>query len=36
MGLALVRKIIENHHGLIEASSEPGNGARFDLYIPAP
>jgi two-component system, chemotaxis family, CheB/CheR fusion protein len=34
IGLAIVKKIVENHHGIISASSEPGRGARFDIYIP--
>lgn len=34
IGLAIVKKIIENHHGQITATSEPGKGARFDIYIP--
>jgi PAS domain S-box-containing protein len=34
IGLAIVKKVVENHHGLITAKSEPGEGARFDVYIP--
>jgi signal transduction histidine kinase len=34
IGLALCRKIVENHHGLITATGEPGVGARFDVYLP--
>ena len=34
IGLAVVKKIIENHEGFITASSELGKGARFDIYIP--
>ena len=34
IGLAIVKKIVENHDGLIIATSEPGNGTRFDVYIP--
>jgi signal transduction histidine kinase len=35
IGLAIVKKIVENHNGIITASSELGQGARFDIYIPA-
>ena len=35
IGLSIVKKIVENHHGCIMASSEPGQGARFDFFIPA-
>ncbi len=34
IGLAIVKKIIDNHHGTITASGDPGNGARFDIYLP--
>lgn len=34
IGLTIVQKIVDNHHGIITASSEPMNGARFDIYIP--
>ncbi len=34
IGLAIVKKIIENHKGLITATSELGHGAQFDIYIP--
>ena len=34
IGLAIVKKIVENHNGMITATSEPGNGATFDIYIP--
>ena len=34
IGLALCRKIVENHHGAILASSEPGHGATFNIYLP--
>ena len=35
IGLSIVKKIIENHDGLISATGEPNKGARFDMYIPA-
>lgn len=35
IGLAIVKKIVENHQGIITASSELNKGARFDIYIPA-
>lgn len=34
IGLALCKKIIENHHGYIFAKSEPGKGASFYMYFP--
>ncbi|TAE25157.1 MAG: PAS domain-containing sensor histidine kinase [Cytophagales bacterium] len=34
IGLALCRKIADNHHGLITATSGPGQGARFDVILP--
>ena len=35
IGLAIDKKIIENHNGIITATGELGKGARFDIYIPA-
>jgi PAS domain S-box-containing protein len=35
IGLALCKKIIENHHGFITAKSELGKGAVFYIYLPA-
>lgn len=34
MGLAICKRIIENHHGIIQASGKVNAGARFDMYIP--
>lgn len=34
IGLAIVKKIVENHSGAIVASGKPGAGARFDIYVP--
>jgi PAS domain S-box-containing protein len=35
VGLAIVKKIIENHRGYIEAIAVPDSGARFDIYLPS-
>ncbi len=35
IGLAIVKKIVENHDGIITAAGEIGKGARFDIYLPA-
>jgi signal transduction histidine kinase len=34
IGLAIVKKIVENHNGIITATSELNKGAQFDIYIP--
>jgi len=34
IGLSIVKKIVENHNGVITANGELNNGARFDIYIP--
>ncbi|MEP7265157.1 MAG: PAS domain S-box protein [Bacteroidota bacterium] len=34
IGLAIVKKIIENHNGIITATGELNKGATFDIYIP--
>ena len=35
IGLAIVKKIVENHNGLITATGTLNKGATFDIYIPA-
>lgn len=35
IGLAICKKIVENHHGHIHASSELGKGSVFTVYLPA-
>lgn len=35
IGLAICRKIMENHKGFIQAKGSPDEGAVFDLYFPA-
>lgn len=34
IGLALCKKIAENHQGFITAQGEPGKGATFSVYFP--
>jgi signal transduction histidine kinase len=34
IGLAICKKIVENHNGVITASGDLNQGARFDIYIP--
>lgn len=34
IGLAIIKRIVENHNGLITASGELGVGATFDIYLP--
>ncbi|TDU39790.1 PAS domain S-box-containing protein [Gelidibacter sediminis] len=34
IGLSIVKKIIENHNGFIEAKSESNEGAEFIIYLP--
>jgi signal transduction histidine kinase len=34
IGLAIVKKIVENHNGHISATGTPNNGAKFNIYIP--
>ena len=35
IGLSIVKKIVENHNGIIIANGEPNKGATFEIYIPA-
>ncbi|WP_163396403.1 PAS domain-containing sensor histidine kinase [Flavobacterium limi] len=34
IGLAMCRKIVQNHHGEIDAGRSSDNGAVFDVYLP--
>jgi len=34
IGLAIVKKIVDNHQGIITATGNLGKGAQFDIYIP--
>src|SRR4029079_16835824 len=35
LGLALVKRVVEEHRGAIRVDSRPGQGARFTLTLPA-
>ncbi|MBD2703333.1 PAS domain-containing protein [Spirosoma sp. BT702] len=35
IGLAICEKVVTNHGGAITASSQPGQGATFSIYLPA-
>ncbi|HTA61182.1 MAG TPA: ATP-binding protein [Bacteroidia bacterium] len=35
IGLAIVKKIVENHNGIIIATGELNKGATFDIYFPS-
>ena len=35
IGLAIVKKIVENHNGIIIATGELNKGATFDIYLPS-
>jgi PAS domain S-box-containing protein len=34
MGLAICKRVVERHHGTIEARSEPGKGTKFIVTLP--
>jgi two-component system, chemotaxis family, CheB/CheR fusion protein len=34
IGLAICKRIVENHHGIISASGKVNKGATFDIYLP--
>ncbi len=34
LGLAMVYRIVQAHHGSIEVASTPGQGSQFDVYLP--
>ena len=34
IGLSIVKRIVDRHHGFVEASSELGQGARFTVWLP--
>ena len=35
LGLSVIHGIIKDYHGFIRVDSKPGNGSRFQIYIPA-
>ncbi|MGK2860910.1 MAG: PAS domain-containing sensor histidine kinase, partial [Chitinophagaceae bacterium] len=35
IGLSIVKKIVENHHGIVTAKGKLNKGATFEIYIPA-
>jgi PAS domain S-box-containing protein len=35
IGLAICKRIVQNHHGVIKAYGKENEGAQFDIYLPA-
>jgi light-regulated signal transduction histidine kinase (bacteriophytochrome) len=35
IGLAICKRIVQNHHGFIKAAGSENEGARFDIFFPA-
>ena len=35
IGLAICKRVVENHQGAIRAAGKPGEGATFHIYFPA-
>ena len=35
IGLAIVKRVVENHNGIVSAEGTPGVGATFHIYLPA-
>ncbi|MFW5965940.1 MAG: protoglobin domain-containing protein [Persicimonas sp.] len=36
VGLPIVKKIVEAHHGSIDVTSKPGKGSKFSIFLPRP
>ena len=34
IGLSICKKIVQNHYGWIKATGNPGQGARFEIFLP--